>query len=151
MSPELASDLVVQTLRTTNVLLRESRRLFRELGVTEVQFNILNVLAQADAGLTQRELSDILVVDRSNVTGLLDRMESLGWIRRDEVPGDRRAWAVSLTAAGRRLWSKAYPLYERAMLTVVKSIGPERARTTLAVLRQLETAGTGLAARLGSA
>src|SRR5688572_12194314 len=100
MQPELAADLVVQTLRTTNTFLRTSRRLFRPHGLTEAQFNVLNVLARRDAAMTQRELGDFLVVDRSNITGLLDRMEAVGWTRRDAMPDDRRAWRVVLTAKG---------------------------------------------------
>lgn len=148
MQPELAGDLVVQVLRTTNTFLRASRRLFRPHGLTEAQFNVLNLLARRPAGLTQREISDALVVDRSNVTGLLDRMETLGWTRREPVPGDRRAWRVRLTAAGRRLWSRVAPSYERTLTrTVAAALDPGQARNILAGLQRLERAAAGVAAR----
>lgn len=146
MSPDLATDLVVQTLRTTNTLLRASRRLFRPLGLTEAQFNVLNVLARQPAGMTQRELGDILVVDRSNVTGLLDRLTRLGWVRREEMPDDRRAWRVVLTASGRRLWSRAQPQFAAAVDAVVATIGASRAREMLKNLRELEHAAEAIAA-----
>jgi DNA-binding MarR family transcriptional regulator len=140
MQPDLASELVVQTLRTTNTFLRASRRLFRPHGLSEVQFNVLNVLAKSAAGMTQRELSDFLVVDRSNITGLLDRMEAAGWTQRTAVAGDRRAWRVGLTGKGRRLWEKVVPLYERAVVETVGVLSVERTRTTLETLRRLERA-----------
>jgi DNA-binding MarR family transcriptional regulator len=150
MQSELAFDLVVQTLRTTNTFLRESRRLFRPHGLTEAQFNVLNLLARHEDGLSQREISEFLVVDRSNVTGLLDRVEAVGWIRRNAVPEDRRAWRVALTAKGRRLWETVAPLYERAALATVGSLGVERARAALEALRRLEAAADGIAARLAA-
>lgn len=133
-----AVQFVIQTLRTANTLLRESRRLFRPYGLTDAQFNVLNVLGINDAGLTQRELGDILVVDRSNVTGLLDRMEAAGWVRRAEVPGDRRAWRVRLTPGGRKLWREVAPLYEQAVVEAVRPIGAAGVRSATDALALLE-------------
>lgn len=138
MPETVAFSIVAQTLRTASVLVRESRRLFRPAGLTEAQFNVLNVLGGADEGLTQRELSDILVVDRSNVTGLLDRMESAGWVRRSDHAGDRRAWRVQLTPKGRRLWQSVLPAYRRAVLAAVRPIAGGDVKTALDVLKQLE-------------
>lgn len=127
-------------LRTSHALLRASRRVFRPHGLSEAQFNVLNILARppGTAGLSQREISDILVVDRSNVTGLLDRMEAAGWVRREPVPGDRRAWRVRLTAAGRRLWQRCEPDYQRAIIAVTRALGAADAKTALAVLTAVE-------------
>lgn len=140
MKAGLADDLIVQTLRTASAMVRASRRIFRPFGVSEAQFNVLNILAAPDAadGVSQREISDILVVDRSNVTGLLDRMESAGWVRRDPVPGDRRAWSVRLTPAGRRLWETCEPAYRRAVRAAIAPLGSGRMKVAIAVLAELE-------------
>jgi len=147
MRSRLAGDLVVQTLRTASTMVRASRRIFRPHGLSEAQFNVLNILAgpAGEAGVTQREMSDILVVDRSNVTGLLDRMEEAGWVRREAVPGDRRAWRVRLTPAGRRLWEKCEPAYARAVREAVASLGAERLKVALAVMVELEKQAATLA------
>lgn len=140
MKAALADDLVLQTLRTANTLVRASRRVFRPHGLSEAQFNVLNILAKAKSadGLAQREISGILVVDRSNVTGLIDRMEASGWVRREPVRGDRRAWRVRLTAGGRRLWERCQPDYAAAVRQVAGALGAVRIRAVLAVLGELE-------------
>ena len=138
MSVTPAIELVVQTVRTSNALLRASRRIFKPFGLTEAQFNVLHVLQSAAVHLTQRELSDILIVDRSNVTGLIDRMETAGWVQRLAVPGDRRAYQVKLTPPGRRLWQKVYPHYERAADAVVATLTATQLRTTAETLARLE-------------
>jgi MarR family 2-MHQ and catechol resistance regulon transcriptional repressor len=77
--PPVGSDLIAAVMATADAFLRESQRLFRPYGLTGAQYNVLNVLEGAAQGMSQRELSEVLVVDRSNVTGLLDRMEKAGW------------------------------------------------------------------------
>lgn len=139
MQKRAAFDLIYQTVRTANTLLRESRRLFRPFGVTEAQFNVLNVLSANEEGLSQRELSDILVVDRSNVTGLLDRMEKSGWVRRHDVPNDRRSYRIRLTASGRKLWASIYPAYEKAVVAAARRVGADSIKDGVEMLRRLET------------
>jgi DNA-binding MarR family transcriptional regulator len=144
MSVPPAIALVVQTVRTSNALLRASRRIFKPFGLSEAQFNVLHILQDATTPLTQRELSDILIVDRSNVTGLIDRMEAAGWVERLPVPGDRRAYQVTLTSPGRKLWQKVYPHYQRAADTVIAHLPPAQLRTTREVLAILENQATPL-------
>ena len=50
---------------------------------------------------------------RSNATGLIDRLEHRGLIRRRATPGDRRAYRVVLTPAARRLVAGILPGYYR--------------------------------------
>lgn len=145
-SPEI--ELVVSTLRLSNAMWRASRRLFRPFGLTEAQFNILHVLEEADGKLSQRELSDILVVDRSNVTGLIDRMEAAGWVQRQSVPGDRRAYHIGLTTSGRKLWRKVYPAYREAASQVAGALSPAQIKSATDMLRSLESSAVEFEASL---
>ncbi len=137
MSTSLGFALINSVLATSNVLLRESRRFFRPLGVTEAQFNVLNVLAGAPDGMSQRELSDVLVVDRSNVTTLLDRMEKSGLVRRADHPSDRRIYQVFLTEKGRKLWARVHPLYLRAVAHVTGRLSARQMQECSETLRAL--------------
>jgi DNA-binding MarR family transcriptional regulator len=136
-----ASRLLHDIVATADLFLRESMRLFRPLGLSAAQFNVLNILGLGggDRGLSQRELADALVVDRSNVTGLIDRMEAAGWVRRADDAEDRRVYRVRLTAAGRRLWEKAAPAYAEVVRQVTARLGErelQSALKTLATLRE---------------
>jgi DNA-binding MarR family transcriptional regulator len=48
-------------------------------------------------------LADTLSCDASNVTGLVDRLESRGLVRRQPWPRDRRVKVLQLTPTGARL------------------------------------------------
>ena len=140
MKSDPGYDLVIQVLSVANVMVRESHRLFRPHGLSEAQFNVLNVLGPEPAGLSQRALSDVLVVDRSNITGLLDRMEQAGWVRRADHPSDRRVYLVTLTAEGRKLWQKVLPEYVAAVSGVTAAVPVADLKRALATLQKLETA-----------
>ena len=138
MKTNLGYELTREVMATADTFLRESQRLFRPHGLTAAQYNVLNALAAAEGGLSQRELGDILVVDRSNVTGLLDRLEKAGLVKRADHPSDRRVHRVSLTPAGRTLWTKVEPLYTNVAAQVSAGLGERRLRDALAVLKSLQ-------------
>jgi len=137
MSNDSGHRLTAAVFEAAGALLRGSQKLFRPYGLSAAQFNVLNVVARGESGLSQRELSDLLVVDRSNVTGLLDRMEKAGWVRRDDNPGDRRIYRVSLTSAGQKLWERVSPLYLGIVAEVTKGIPGRRIRDCVELLGQL--------------
>jgi DNA-binding MarR family transcriptional regulator len=59
-------------------------------------------LLQLDAPLPMNELANLLACDNSNVTGIVDRLESRGLVLRQADPGDRRVKYVVLTDEGVR-------------------------------------------------
>ena len=140
MKSDPGYDLVIQVLSVANVMVKESHRLFRPHGLSDAQFNVLNVLGPELAGLSQRALSEVLVVDRSNITGLLDRMEGSGWVKRADHPSDRRVYVVTLTAEGRKLWQKVLPEYVAVVRRVTAAVPAADLKRTLGTLQQLETA-----------
>ena len=138
MQAELSYELTREVMATADTFLRESQRLFRPHGLTAAQYNVLSVLAAAADGLSQRELGDILVVDRSNITGLLDRLEKAGLVKRTDHPSDRRIYRVSLTSAGRKLWAKVQPRYLKVTEQVTAGLREKQARDAIAVLKSLQ-------------
>ena len=142
MNSDAAYELTKAVLRTADAFLRESQRLFRPHGLTAAQFNVLHILTDYPAGISQRELGDRLVVDRSNVTGLLDRLEKAGWVRRGDHPDDRRIYRVVLTPAGLALWKKIHPLYLKVVSQVAAGLSEKEMRACEKNLQHLERGAT---------
>jgi DNA-binding MarR family transcriptional regulator len=71
-------------------------------GLSAVQAKVLLQL-QPDGAVTMRTLAGQLQYDASNLTGVVDRLEEMGAVRRQPQPNDRRAKGVVLTAEGQRL------------------------------------------------
>lgn len=87
---------------------------FRAHGLTDAQFNALMALhyqAEESTGLTQVELGRMLLVNRANITALVDRMEKAGLVERVADPEDRRCNRVRMTARGKGLFLRVEPDY----------------------------------------
>jgi DNA-binding MarR family transcriptional regulator len=76
-------------------------RLKRRFGMLLPRFDLMAQLERAGDGLRMSELSRRLMVSGGNVTSLVDQLVGEGFVERRDVPGDRRAFAVCLTASGR--------------------------------------------------
>jgi len=83
--------LVEQTVRT---------RLRTTFEITLPQFDVLSELEHAGAALTMSQLSQNLMVSNGNVTGVVDRLERDGYVRRAASPTDRRVQFIKLTDKG---------------------------------------------------
>jgi DNA-binding MarR family transcriptional regulator len=78
------------------------RNAFSEAGVTitPAQSGILFLLKSKN-GQTMSELSQVLTLDNSTLTGLVDRLERLDYVKRNAGRADRRASHVFITDKGR--------------------------------------------------
>jgi len=72
------------------------------LGITVPQYQVLRCLWQQDGLLTCALMRDS-GLDAGTITGVLDRLEAKGFVRRERSEEDRRAVAIYLTPAGREL------------------------------------------------
>lgn len=77
------------------------RRLKERFACTLPQFDVLSELDRAGRPLTMSELSRELMVSNGNITGLVDRLEREGQVRREVRAGDRRVQLIAITDAGR--------------------------------------------------
>jgi DNA-binding MarR family transcriptional regulator len=73
-----------------------------ELDLTPVQCHVLHLM-QPDQPIPMGRLAETLACDASNVTGLVDRLESRGLIVRRASADDRRVKVIALTPTGARL------------------------------------------------
>ena len=133
----LHHEALVNVWWTGTLMKRMARRFFRTTELSEAEFNLLVVLRHATTDLSQSDLSERLLVDKSNVTGLIDRLESAGLIRRRPDPEDRRRYHVELTAAGRRQIDAVDPLYHKMVGAVMSELTETEYRTLIRLTRKL--------------
>jgi DNA-binding MarR family transcriptional regulator len=72
------------------------------LDLSPVQCHVLHLI-EPGRPLPMNRLADTLSCDASNVTGLVDRLESRGLVRRLPSTEDRRVKVLQLTASGSKL------------------------------------------------
>ncbi|MHA6621756.1 MarR family winged helix-turn-helix transcriptional regulator [Pseudonocardia sp. DLS-67] len=94
---------LVRSAFLVNAVYAESAR---EYGITPQQGQLLCVLMGRPYGMG--ELGATLRLAKSSLTGLIDRSERNGLVRREPDPQDMRAVRVALTAEGARLAEEFY-------------------------------------------
>lgn len=95
----VATEAVMNTIRTADLLFDQIGRLLRPLNVSATGGLVLGILR--DHGpMSPSALSDRLIVTRATVTGVLDSLEQLAFVRRSANPTDRRSLVVEITPAG---------------------------------------------------
>jgi len=134
---DLRYNALLQLLRSADTLWNASRAFFARWGLSPSQFNVLNLLRLHPQGLSQTDLSRQLIMHRSNLTGLVDRLESRSLVQRKENSSDRRAYRVVLSEKGTRLLDEILPHYHTQADRVWKNIPAKRASELLVDLQQV--------------
>lgn len=134
-------NVILRIFQTAQVLDKAAQRIFSPHGLTAAQFNVLNLLADQEAGLRASDLAASLIVDPSNITGLLKRMSRDGLVTDLENTVDRRQRIVALTPKGKKLWAKASRDYEACLKSLDGLLSEkEKASTEAVLIRLLEKA-----------
>jgi DNA-binding MarR family transcriptional regulator len=103
----------------------------REYGITQQQGQLLCVLMAQPYGMG--ELGAILGLAKSSLTGLVDRSERNGLVRREADLEDSRAIRVALTRRGAKLADEFYTETCRRVEALTSAFTPAE-RDTLAAL-----------------
>jgi DNA-binding MarR family transcriptional regulator len=104
--------------------------------VTSEQWRVLVNLWVHD-GLTQQELCDLIVQEKTGVSRLVSGLEKRGLVIRKLDPKDKRTRRVHLTDRGRSLQDGLMTLAKRIQAEAQAGIAPEELETCKDVLRRL--------------
>ena len=90
------------------------QKAFSESGleVTPIQVMLLFFL-QKNNGSSLTQISQGLMLENPTVTGLIDRLEKLGYVKRSDHPNDRRVYLVHITEKGNKVANKALPIIKK--------------------------------------
>lgn len=118
-----------------------ARALHRELrgrGVSGAQLAILAVLSECSHdGLKLNEISQRLCVSPASLTGLVDRLEEAGYLKRVPHPEDRRATLAVLTDPGRALYQETYPSHIASVEHLMSALSREEQEVLADLLGRL--------------
>ena len=105
-------------LRTHSAVIKAlERELQEEQGLPLTWYDIMVHLSEAPGNrLRHQELAESVLLSRSGVTRLVDRMVTAGLVRRESSPEDRRASYVVMTDQGRRKLEAAAPVHLRGIV-----------------------------------
>jgi DNA-binding MarR family transcriptional regulator len=108
----VAHECLLNILYVGTMISKTSYVYFREYGITDAQFNVLIQLRYTkQSTLSQADLGRRLVVNKADMTGIVDRLEKAGLVERTDHPKDRRVNVIKITRNGRDMVNKLEPDY----------------------------------------
>lgn len=123
-------EVLLNLQRTAQALSSASAELLKPYELTAVQYNVLRILRGAGVvGLKCNEISERLVTKDSDITRLLDRLESRSLIKRERAANDRRAVLVQITDEGSKLLAELDEPVVRASRQQLGHLEPEQLET----------------------
>jgi DNA-binding MarR family transcriptional regulator len=109
MKPDARHQQISEIINSVRLLQgisrRQSREFIRHYRITGPQLGALRIVATTPR-ITLRELSERLYLHTSTVSGIVDRLETRGYIKRERGGEDRRVVHLGVTAEGNRVIKK---------------------------------------------
>jgi MarR family 2-MHQ and catechol resistance regulon transcriptional repressor len=106
-------------------------------GLTQPQFYALRVIAR-NGSMPMRGISDNLHVTPADVTGIIDRLEHKGLIKRTVRPKDRRATIIELTPEGKAVQERVATKYGEFMKKALQAFTTDEQEALRYLLEKLQ-------------
>ena len=135
----LEHESVLNIYFTASQMKKGADEFFRAFGLTDVQFNVMMLLhyqSDANGGLSQAQLSRMMLVNRANITSLIDRMEKAELVTRTTAD-DRRYNIIKMTTKGQKLFAKVEPIYGKLVKEKMSTITKTEQKQLIAILEKL--------------
>ena len=112
------------------------------LGLTAVQAMVLNTLSDDD-GAPAGRLGERVQLTSATLTGIIDRLENLGFAERRASREDRRAVLICLTGKGRQVVGEIKPLLAGANQEFLAGLSPREQKQLRGLLQKLRDSRQG--------
>ena len=99
----LEQEACLNLFRTSDLLQNKMGKFMRTYGLTPSQYNILRILRGEGKPLPSLEIASRMIQVVPAITGLVDRLETQGFVKRDRCSADRRVVYITITDMGLEL------------------------------------------------
>ena len=138
----LAHEALLNTYYTASCLRKKAGHFLNQFGLTDVQFNLMMLLrhqSNSDGGLSQAQLSSMMLVNRANITALIDRMEKSDLVERTSMPMDRRYNIIKLTERGKKILLEIEPLYAQEVDRIMDVLVESEQKRLISMLEKIRS------------
>ena len=126
--------VLVETARAWRTKLDQR---LRPLGLSQGKWTTLVHLAWGGDKLTQRELANRIGIEEATLAGLLDRLQTDGWIARKASAHDRRCKTVHLQPRSKKVLSQIFETAQALRQELIAEIPAADLETCMRVLARI--------------
>lgn len=114
---KLYEDTIYSIAIAFNLLNNEMTAYLKDFNLTPAKFNVLMVIQHQSGpdGISQVEISKKLIVTPSNMTRLLEKLETEKYIEKLSQEGDKRVKVIKITGKGSKLLDAVWPGYSKEL------------------------------------
>ena len=129
----------VSLIRAGALLRDDMELMLKPHGLTDQQYNVLRILRGAEPeGLCRNEIRDRMLNRMSDMTRLLDRLETAGLVERFRVGGDRRMVMTRITPKGDTLLARLDDEADREQERRLQGLSDEQVALLLELVKAVE-------------
>jgi MarR family transcriptional regulator, 2-MHQ and catechol-resistance regulon repressor len=128
--------LIRELIRAYQALHDYSAQNLRELGLTSPQFEVICTLANTP-GMSMSKLGEQTLITKGTLTGIIDRLEQKGLVRREVPEENRRSFTIVLTPAGGRVFEEVFPAHTAYLKQRFEGLTPQDLIQMQAALKAL--------------
>jgi MarR family 2-MHQ and catechol resistance regulon transcriptional repressor len=136
--PPLASSLFCHVFLLNSVMERMGNRCAEAHNLTMPQWMALGCIGNGGPeGITHSELGCRLMLSKAPITGVVDRLERDGYVRREADTKDRRISRVIITPTGESKWGDVRQALHTCAVECCSNLNESEQQETLALLSRL--------------
>lgn len=136
---EIESRTIIELKKTAEMLEELHKKFFKKFKISYTKFNVLVLLYKGPSeGMMLSDIGNQMLVTKSNITGLIDRLEKQGLIRRVRHREDRRKILAVITPKGAEFTEKIIAKYKVWVKTVMKILDEKEKDELISVLQKLQ-------------
>ena len=129
-------DIVGSIRKLVRAVYLDSQKMKREFGMTGPQSGVLRLLLK-NGSMSSADLSRLMYVTPSNITGIIDRLEKKGLVERVRRERDRRVTLLVLTAAGKELSEGIPDAIEKKLINQLSDLENEHVQILAMAMNQV--------------
>jgi DNA-binding MarR family transcriptional regulator len=130
-------DVWRELLKTWKTWRKASEKNLMSMGVSIVEYRILKNLTERGS-LPMIELANINMVTQGWITGVIDKLEQLSYVKRERSDTDRRVINISVTPKGKTLFKKLEILHLKFIDDTLKNFTYEERYNIINFLKKIE-------------
>ncbi len=135
---DLSLKLMVVLSKAYKVVMDQAVKDMRKYGLSAAEFGVLELLYHKGRTPLQR-IGDKILVTSGSITYTVDKLEDKGYLTRVACTEDRRVTYAEITASGRELFDRIFPLHADSIDSLMSGLLPEEKQAAIALLKKLGT------------
>ncbi|HAW51278.1 MAG TPA: hypothetical protein DCX54_02955 [Flavobacteriales bacterium] len=136
-SKDRSGDILVEIQSIQSLYERLLDKTYSSLGISNEQYNVLDILASSDEGMALHQIQVLLSNQTSNTTRLVDKLQSKKLLVKKSNPADKRRLLITITPQGKEVWGSAVKLVTPLNKKIKKGVNSGGSKVLLAELKSL--------------